>query len=48
MEIDFPALWSVVYELESLVGRQVGGRIRSWWESEGRLMEEGPLFQRMS
>lgn len=46
--VDFPALWDVVYELENLVGRQVGGRIRAWWESEGRLMEEGPLFQRMS
>lgn len=46
--VDFPDLWSVVYELEDLVSRKVGGRIRAWWESEGRLMEEGPLFQSMS
>lgn len=46
--VDFPDLWSVVYELEDLVGRKVGGRIRAWWESEGRLIEEGPLFQSMS
>jgi hydroxymethylglutaryl-CoA lyase len=46
--VDFPDLWSVVYELEDLVGRKVGGRIRAWWESEGRLIEEDPLFQSMS
>ena len=43
--VDFPALWDVVYDVEKLVGRPVGGRIRAWWESEGRFMEEGPLFQ---
>jgi hydroxymethylglutaryl-CoA lyase len=43
--VDFPALWDVVYDVEKFVGRPVGGRIRAWWESEGRFMEEGPLFQ---
>ncbi len=43
--VDFPALWEVVYDVEKLVGRPIGGRIRTWWESEGRFMEEGPLFQ---
>lgn len=43
--VDFPALWNVVYDIEKMIGRPVGGRIRAWWESEGRFMEEGPLFQ---
>lgn len=43
--VDFPSLWDIVYQLESLIGRQVGGRIRAWWESEGRLLEEGLQFQ---
>ncbi len=40
--VDFPALWDVVADLETMVGRPVGGRIRAWWESEGRLAEAGP------
>lgn len=43
--VDFPALWDVVYDVEKMIGRPVGGRIRAWWESEGRFMEDGPLFQ---
>jgi hydroxymethylglutaryl-CoA lyase len=31
--VDFQALWQVVYEVEQMVGRPVGGRIRAWWES---------------
>ena len=31
--IDFPRLWDVVYELEGIIGRPIGGRIRQWWES---------------
>lgn len=42
--IDFNKLWEVVYSLEKLVGRRIGGRIRAWWESEGRLTEEGLSF----
>jgi hydroxymethylglutaryl-CoA lyase len=40
--VDFPALWDVVADLETMVGRPVGGRLRAWWESEGRLNESGP------
>jgi hydroxymethylglutaryl-CoA lyase len=46
--IDFVALWDVVYEVEKLIGRRVGGRIREWWESSGRLADEGPLVSRLS
>lgn len=46
--VDFVALWDVVALVEQMVGRPVGGRIRAWWESEGRLMEEGLQFQRLS
>ena len=42
--VDFKRLWDVVYAVESMVGRPVGGRIRAWWESEGKLSEEGLLF----
>lgn len=42
--VDFVALWDAVYAIEKLVGRSVGGRIRAWWESEGRLREEGLIF----
>ncbi len=42
--VDFPALWEVVYQVEKLIGRPIGGRIRSWWESEGKLQKEGPLW----
>jgi hydroxymethylglutaryl-CoA lyase len=31
--VDFDALWDIVYQLEEMVGRKVGGRIRQWWES---------------
>jgi hydroxymethylglutaryl-CoA lyase len=31
--VDFGRLWDVVYELEKVVGRPIGGRIRQWWES---------------
>lgn len=31
--VDFDALWEIVYDLEEMVGRPVGGRIRPWWES---------------
>jgi len=46
--VDFSALWDVITLVEQLVGRPVGGRIRAWWESEGRLQEEGPHFQSLS
>jgi hydroxymethylglutaryl-CoA lyase len=42
--VDFPKLWDVVYDVEKMVGRPIGGRIRPWWESEGRLLEEGLFF----
>ena len=42
--VDFPALWEVVYMVEQLVKRPIGGRIRAWWESEGKLQEESPLW----
>ncbi|MDX1688435.1 MAG: hydroxymethylglutaryl-CoA lyase [Candidatus Promineifilaceae bacterium] len=32
--VDFDRLWGVVEMLDGLVGRQVGGRIRPWWESQ--------------
>ncbi|MCB9010161.1 MAG: hydroxymethylglutaryl-CoA lyase [Ardenticatenaceae bacterium] len=31
--VDFQKLWDVVWELESVIGRSIGGRIRQWWES---------------
>jgi hydroxymethylglutaryl-CoA lyase len=43
--VDFPALWDIVGEVEKLVGRPVGGRIRAWWESVGRLEESGPQMR---
>lgn len=46
--VDFVALWDVVYEIEKLIGRKVGGRIRAWWESSGRLAEEEPQLGRLS
>lgn len=42
--VDFPKLWDVVYSVEKMVGRPIGGRIRAWWESEGRLSDDGLLF----
>ena len=32
--IDFAEIWEVVYQLETFVGRPIGGRIRQWWESQ--------------
>jgi len=43
--VDFRKLWDVVYDVEKMVGRPIGGRIRAWWESEGKLSEEGLLFE---
>lgn len=31
--VDFARLWEVVYDLERIIGRPIGGRIRQWWES---------------
>ncbi|MCB8953139.1 MAG: hydroxymethylglutaryl-CoA lyase [Ardenticatenales bacterium] len=31
--VDFNKLWQVVYQAEEMVGRPIGGRIRSWWEA---------------
>jgi hydroxymethylglutaryl-CoA lyase len=31
--VDFARLWEVVMDVEKMVGRPVGGRIRAWWES---------------
>lgn len=31
--VDFDALWRVVKQLERPIGRPIGGRIRTWWES---------------
>lgn len=39
--VDFEKLWEVVRLADGLVGRPVGGRIRSWWDSH---CHEEPLF----
>lgn len=31
--VDFDRLWQVVYYLDEIIDRPVGGRIRDWWES---------------
>jgi hydroxymethylglutaryl-CoA lyase len=31
--VDFQRLWDVVWDLEAVIGRPIGGRIRQWWES---------------
>lgn len=31
--VDFERLWQVIYDLERVIGRPIGGRIRQWWES---------------
>lgn len=31
--VDFQKLWDVVWALERVIGRPIGGRIRQWWES---------------
>jgi len=46
--VDFVRLWDVVADVEQMVKRPVGGRIRAWWESEGRLTEDGLLFNPQS
>lgn len=46
--VDFVRLWDVVAEVEQMVNRPVGGRIRAWWESEGRLLDDGPFFNPQS
>ena len=43
--VDFQKLWDVIYDVEKMVGRPIGGRIRAWWESEGKLSEDGLLFE---
>jgi len=42
--VDFVALWDVVEEIEKLVGRPVGGRIRAWWEAGGKLQDSPTAF----
>lgn len=39
--VDFEKLWDVVALADGFVGRRVGGRIRSWWESH---CHDEPLF----
>jgi hydroxymethylglutaryl-CoA lyase len=34
--IDFDRLWEIVLDLEKLIGRKIGGRIRPWWESTSK------------
>lgn len=46
--VDFVRLWDVVADVEQMVKRPVGGRVRAWWESEGRLTEDGLLFNPQS
>jgi hydroxymethylglutaryl-CoA lyase len=31
--VDFARLWDVVYDLERIIDRPIGGRIRQWWDS---------------
>ncbi len=31
--VDFDKLWGIVLGIEQSIGRQIGGRIRPWWES---------------
>ncbi len=35
--VDFEKLWQIVYQMESWIGRPIGGRIRPWWESTCRI-----------
>jgi hydroxymethylglutaryl-CoA lyase len=39
--VDFNQLWNVIYELEEIIGRPIGGRIRQWWESN---QDQEPRF----
>jgi hydroxymethylglutaryl-CoA lyase len=40
--VDFDGLWQVVLQIEEIIGRRVGGRIRAWWESQ---CEVEPVLQ---
>ena len=31
--VDLAVLWDIVRDMEQLIGRSLGGRIRAWWES---------------
>jgi hydroxymethylglutaryl-CoA lyase len=31
--VDFQHLWDVIHDLEKVISRPIGGRIRAWWES---------------
>lgn len=46
--VDFVKLWETVANVERMVKRPIGGRIRAWWESEGRLLDEGLRFSPQS
>lgn len=46
--VDFAKLWDIVDEVQKMVKRPIGGRIRAWWESEGRLMDDGLRFTAQS
>lgn len=35
--VDFDKLWSIIADLETWIGRPIGGRIRPWWESMCRI-----------
>lgn len=38
--VNFDALWQVIHQLESVIARPIGGRIRSWYDSQ-RVKEQG-------
>jgi len=40
--VDLGRLMDLLPEVEALVGRPVGGRVRAWWESSGKFDELGP------
>ncbi|VAW31294.1 Pyruvate:Oxaloacetate transcarboxylase domain protein [hydrothermal vent metagenome] len=42
--VDFARIWDVVYQIETFVGRPIGGRIRQWWESQC-LLEPNLAFE---
>lgn len=31
--VDFQYLWDIIHDLETMIQRPIGGRIRAWWES---------------
>ncbi|GAB4156633.1 MAG: hydroxymethylglutaryl-CoA lyase [Candidatus Promineifilaceae bacterium] len=41
--VDFAKLWQVVYQAEKMVGRPIGGRIRSWWEANCEALPTPPF-----